>query len=116
MLSVTSRKIPTIQLGSIFAARAARYTRARVGITLWSIQSVYTYTLKRNSLLQTPKSIEDRIKHVSETGFKHMLLRDKIIRPASLEDVYGTHHKRSLYRHPNTKQIYVQIGPRVKGE
>jgi len=31
----------------------------------------------------------------------------KLIRPASLEDVYGTQHKKPLYKHPNTKQFWV---------
>jgi hypothetical protein len=35
------------------------------------------------------------------------LLRGKLIRPASLEDVNGTHHKRALYKHPNTGQWFV---------
>lgn len=36
------------------------------------------------------------------------LLRNGKIRPASLEDVYGTHHKRTLYRHPNTGEWFVE--------
>lgn len=37
------------------------------------------------------------------------LLRNKRIRPASLEDVCGTHHRRALYRHPNTQQYWVAV-------
>jgi hypothetical protein len=40
--------------------------------------------------------------------FKSML-QNKEIRPASLEDVWGTHHKRAIYLHPNTKQPYVKV-------
>ncbi len=49
-------------------------------------------------------------KEISTTPeqFKALLLAKKI-RPASLEDVYGTHHKRPLYRHPNTNQFYVEV-------
>lgn len=45
---------------------------------------------------------------VTEEQFKK-LVQHKKIRPASLEDVSGTHHKRPLYRHPRTKQWYVKI-------
>lgn len=31
------------------------------------------------------------------------------IRPASLEDVWGTHHNRPCYSHPNTGQPYVAV-------
>ena len=58
------------------------------------------------------KSVDERLVFVSEAGFQHMLLRDRIIRPASLDDVLGTHHQRDLYRHPNTKQFYVKISDR----
>lgn len=34
-------------------------------------------------------------------------LRARTIRPASLDDVEGTHHKRKLVRHPNTNDWYV---------
>jgi len=37
------------------------------------------------------------------------LLQAGAIRPASLEDVHGTHHSRGLYRHPNTGQWYVEV-------
>lgn len=37
------------------------------------------------------------------------LLRAKRIRPASLQDVEGLHHKRPLYLHPNTKQPWVEV-------
>lgn len=40
--------------------------------------------------------------------FKELLISKKI-RPASLEDVSGTHHKRNLYKHPNTQQYYVEV-------
>lgn len=49
-----------------------------------------------------------RVKTVSALEFRR-LLAAKRIRPASLEDVYGTHHKRSLYRHPVTNQYYVEV-------
>lgn len=45
---------------------------------------------------------------VTEAEFRE-LLRHKRIRPASLEDVHGTHHRRALYRHPNTHQYYVAV-------
>lgn len=50
----------------------------------------------------------ERIKHVSAKEFKQ-LLKDKRIRGASLNDVEGTHHKRTLYVHPNTGELYVEI-------
>ena len=37
------------------------------------------------------------------------LLQGKVIRPASLDDVHGTHHKRSLFRHPTTRQFFVAV-------
>lgn len=49
-----------------------------------------------------------RIVNVTPEEFKALLF-SKAIRPASLEDVYGTHHKRPLYRHPNTNQYYVEV-------
>lgn len=49
-----------------------------------------------------------RLKKVTIVEFKTMLL-NKEIRGASLEDVYGTHHKRDLYKHPHTGQLYVKI-------
>lgn len=49
-----------------------------------------------------------RLLEVSVEEFKKLLTQRKI-RPASLEDVNGTHHKRPLYRHPNTGQYYVSI-------
>ncbi len=49
-----------------------------------------------------------RERKVSAEEFKR-LLADKLIRPASLQDVEGLHHKRPLYSHPNTKQYFVQI-------
>lgn len=52
--------------------------------------------------------IVERLKSISEAKFRE-LLRKKFIRPASLEDVNGTHHTRPLYRHPKTNQYYVQI-------
>lgn len=47
-----------------------------------------------------------RLVAVTEQEFR-TLLGSKLIRPASLEDVRGTHHSRSLYRHPRTKQYWV---------
>lgn len=49
-----------------------------------------------------------RLKHITPDDFKS-LLAARAIRPASLDDVYGTHHKRDLYKHPNTGQYYVSI-------
>ena len=48
-----------------------------------------------------------REQKISETLFKSLLLSKKI-RPASLDDVVGTHHKRPLFRHPRTGQWYVK--------
>lgn len=48
-----------------------------------------------------------RIRSVTEQEFK-LLLFANLIRPASLEDVYGKRHKRTLYRHPNTGQYFVE--------
>jgi hypothetical protein len=48
----------------------------------------------------------DRIVKTTSEEFKALLAARKI-RPASLEDVNGTHHKRPLYIHPNTKQYWV---------
>lgn len=36
-------------------------------------------------------------------------LRERTIRPASLEDVAGTHHQRQLVQHPNTGQWFVRV-------
>lgn len=49
-----------------------------------------------------------RLQVVTETEFREMLLA-KLIRPASLEDVNGTHHKRNLYLHPRTQQYFVAV-------
>ena len=37
------------------------------------------------------------------------MLAARLIRPASLEDVCGTHHKRPLFRHPRTGQWYTSV-------
>lgn len=50
--------------------------------------------------------LRNRKVEVTVEEFKR-LLSEKKIRPASLEDVHGTHHKRTLYKHPNTGQLYV---------
>lgn len=50
----------------------------------------------------------NRLVDVTPEVFKALLF-SKAIRPASLEDVYGTHHKRPLYRHPNTNAYYVEV-------
>ena len=47
-----------------------------------------------------------RLVVVTEQEFR-TLLGSKLIRPASLEDVSGTHHSRPLYKHPRTKQYFV---------
>jgi hypothetical protein len=49
-----------------------------------------------------------RLVDVSVEEFKKLLLSKKI-RLASLEDVHGTHHKRKLYKHPNTGQYYAAV-------
>jgi hypothetical protein len=49
-----------------------------------------------------------RLKKATEEEFKK-LLQDKKIRPASLQDVEGLHHKRALYKHPRTGQYYVEV-------
>lgn len=49
-----------------------------------------------------------RMKSVTEQEFKQLLFA-KLIQPASLEDVHGTHHKRALYRHPRTGQYFVEV-------
>ena len=49
-----------------------------------------------------------RLKDIELDEFKRSL-RLGLIRPASLDDVMGTHHNRSLYRHPNTNQYYVDV-------
>lgn len=54
------------------------------------------------------KSAKSRIREIEPEEFK-AFMRAKVIRPASLEDVYGTHHRRTLYRHPNTGQFWVEI-------
>lgn len=48
-----------------------------------------------------------RLKVIPVDEFKALLKASKI-RPASLEDVHGTHHQRNLYRHPNNNQFYVE--------
>ena len=47
-------------------------------------------------------------RHVDRDTFKQWLA-EKQIRPASLEDMYGTHHKRPVYAHPNTGQPFVSL-------
>jgi hypothetical protein len=56
----------------------------------------------------------NRVVNITKEDFR-ALLSAKAIRPASLEDVYGTHHKRPLYRHPNTNDYYVEVtnGPSI---
>jgi len=49
-----------------------------------------------------------RLKKISEEEFKRMLLA-KEIRPASLHDVAGTQHQRSLFEHPRTGQFYTTV-------
>lgn len=51
-----------------------------------------------------------RLVAVTEQEFR-ALLGSKLIRPASLEDVSGTHHSRPLYLHPRTKQYWVATKP-----
>lgn len=54
------------------------------------------------------KTIHKRTAEDHEGEFR-LLLAAKKIRPASLEDVHGTHHQRPLYRHPRTGQYYTTI-------
>lgn len=49
-----------------------------------------------------------RIRQVDVEEFKR-LLADRLIRPASLQDVEGLHHNRALYKHPNTGQFFVAV-------
>lgn len=49
-----------------------------------------------------------RMKDVDTETFK-ALLAAKLIRPASLYDVSGTHHKRALYIHPKTGDWFVAV-------
>ena len=51
-------------------------------------------------------TIMDRELKITEAKFKE-LLRAKKVRPASLEDVNGTHHRRPLVKHPRTGQWFV---------
>lgn len=48
------------------------------------------------------------VKHVSRETFKKWL-DEKQIRPASLEDMWGTHHNRPCYAHPVTGQPFVSM-------
>ena len=52
--------------------------------------------------------MKNRVKEVSLDEFIQ-LLREGKIRGASVDDVNGTHHKRALYRHPNTQQFFVEV-------
>ena len=56
----------------------------------------------------TPESIKRRDARVSEMSSIEwrIALLERTIRPASLDDVWGTHHQRPLYKHPNTGQWY----------
>lgn len=49
-----------------------------------------------------------RLREIDEDTFKKLLVA-KRIRPASLDDVNGTHHKRPLYKHPRTGQYYTEV-------
>ena len=49
-----------------------------------------------------------RLNAVTANVFK-ALLESKSIRPASLDDVMGTHHNRPLYIHPNTGQYFTGV-------
>lgn len=51
------------------------------------------------------KTPAQRLQYVTPEQFK-ALMAAKAIRPASLDDVLGTHHTRNLYRHPMTDQYY----------
>lgn len=57
---------------------------------------------------KTKEQMTRPVTPVTEAEFRE-LLGNKLIRPASLEDVHGTHHRRALYRHPNTQQYYVAV-------
>jgi hypothetical protein len=57
---------------------------------------------------ESDSSINKRVVKTTPEEFKKLLLTKKI-RPASLNDVHGTHHKKKLYKHPNTQQYYVAV-------
>jgi len=48
------------------------------------------------------------VRHMDKDTFKQ-LLQEKKIRPASLEDVWGTQHDRPIYAHPNTGQPFTTV-------
>lgn len=48
------------------------------------------------------------VRHVSKEQFKEWLATGDI-RPASLEDMWGTHHDRPCYAHPVTGQPFVSL-------
>ena len=55
------------------------------------------------------KGYEPRpVTKATEPEFK-ALMQSRQIRPASLDDVQGTHHNRPLYKHPRTGQFFVAI-------
>jgi len=47
-------------------------------------------------------------RYVDRETFKRWL-ETKQIRPASLEDLHGTHHSRPAYAHPNTGQPFIAL-------
>lgn len=48
------------------------------------------------------------VRHVDKPTFKAWMEK-KLIRPASLEDVWGTHHDRRIWAHPNTGTPFVSV-------
>ena len=59
-------------------------------------------------MAKSKSPLERRTRTVTIWEFKK-LLRGGYIRPATLDDVHGTHHGRPLYRHPSTGQWFVAI-------
>lgn len=63
-------------------------------------------TLVRYRLNNETRKRMKRETAITVEEFKAMLSA-KLIRPATVQDVEGLHHKRNLYKHPNTGQWYV---------
>jgi hypothetical protein len=47
-------------------------------------------------------------RHIDRDTFRRWLAARQI-RPASLADMWGTHHNRPVYAHPNTGQPFVAL-------
>lgn len=59
-------------------------------------------------MVKEPRTKLKCARHVGEEKFREWLLA-KDIRPASLEDMYGTQHDRPCYAHPRTGQPFVSM-------